>query len=200
METSMLVLHGLAVRKAGTAEQVAAILGIDVTFVRQTLDEAVIVEEVVGANGMYMLSTVGRARLDDAYPTVYAEVRVDDNFLTAADRFEVVNTKLLDLLTRWQTIRQAGTTVPNEHIDLSYDTKIINELGELHDKSELVLNRLSVKLPRYKAYASRLAASYDKVLAGEIDFVSGVRVDSYHLVWHELHEDLLRVCGRIRQE
>jgi hypothetical protein len=200
MEINVLVLHGLAVRKAGTAEQVAAALGIDVDLVRQTLDEAVIVEEVVGANGMYMLSTVGRAKLDGAYPTVYAEVRVDDDFLAAADRFEVLNAKLLDLLTRWQTIRQAGITVPNEHIDLSYDTKIINELGELHDKSELVLNRLSVKLLRYKIYATRLAASYDKVLAGEIDFVSGVRVDSYHLVWHELHEDLLRVCGRTRQE
>lgn len=196
----MLVLHGLAVRKAGTAEQVAAALGIDVALVRQTLDEAVIVEEVVGANGMYMLSTMGRAKLDDAYPTVYAEVRIDNEFIAAADRFEVINTKLLDLLTRWQTIRQAGTTVPNEHTDAAYDTKIINELGELHDKSELVLNRLSVELPRYKVYRNRLAGAYDKVLAGEIDFVSGVRVDSYHLVWHELHEDLLRVCGRTRQE
>jgi hypothetical protein len=51
-----------------------------------------------------------------------------------------------------------------------------------------------------KAYAGRLAAAYDRALAGETDFVSGVRVDSYHTVWHELHEDLLRVLGRTRQE
>ena len=30
--------------------------------------------------------------------------------------------------------------------------------------------------------------------------MTGVRVDSYHIVWHELHEDLLRMLGRTRQE
>jgi hypothetical protein len=90
--------------------------------------------------------------------------------------------------------------VPNDHSDAAYDTKIINELGDLHERAEPVLRALSAKLPRYRAYEDRLAAAYDQALGGETDFVSGVRVDSYHLVWHELHEDLLRVLGRGRQE
>ena len=39
-----------------------------------------------------------------------------------------------------------------------------------------------------------------KDYTGEIDWVSGVRIDSYHTVWFELHEDLLRMLGRTRQE
>jgi hypothetical protein len=37
------------------------------------------------------------------------------------------------------------------------------------------------------------------VLSGAIDYVSGVKVDSYHTVWFELHEDLLRMLGRSRE-
>jgi hypothetical protein len=49
-------------------------------------------------------------------------------------------------------------------------------------------------------YRRRLDDAYDKVLAGEHDHVSGARIDSYHTVWFELHEDLLRMLGREREE
>lgn len=32
------------------------------------------------------------------------------------------------------------------------------------------------------------------------DYVGGVRCDSYHTVWFELHEDLLRILGATRHE
>jgi hypothetical protein len=200
MDTNVLVLHGLVVKKAGTPEQVAGVLGQDVAAVQQALDAAVQEGDAVGARGTYMPTPAGRAKLEAAYPVEYAGLRADEGVLAAADRFEVVNKKLLALLTRWQSVPQAGTTVPNDHSDADYDTKIINELGDLHERSEPVLGALSAELPRYRAYEDRLADAYDKALGGEIDFVSGVRVDSYHLVWHELHEDLLRVLGRSRQE
>ena len=49
-------------------------------------------------------------------------------------------------------------------------------------------------------YLHRLDAAYDNVLAGDLDYLSGARVDSYHTVWFELHEDLLRMLGRAREE
>ncbi|NMH98614.1 hypothetical protein [Pseudonocardia acidicola] len=200
METNVLVLHGLVVKKAGTAEQIAAILGADEAQVRAELEAAVASGDVAGAKGTFMPTPVGRARLDAAYPEAYAAVRKDEAFTGAADRFEVVNRKLLALLTRWQSVPQAGTTVPNDHSDPAYDNAILDELGDLHERAEPILDAFADAVPRMKAYAGRLAAAYDRALAGETDFVSGVRVDSYHTVWHELHEDLLRILGRTRQE
>ncbi|NQV20995.1 MAG: hypothetical protein HQ511_06225, partial [Rhodospirillales bacterium] len=45
-----------------------------------------------------------------------------------------------------------------------------------------------------------LLAALEKAEDGETEFVSGAKVDSYHTVWFELHEDLLRILGREREE
>jgi hypothetical protein len=62
------------------------------------------------------------------------------------------------------------------------------------------VGRCAQAQPRLSRYLERLEFAYDRILAGEIDWVSGVRIDSYHTVWFELHEDLLRILGRTRQE
>lgn len=200
LPTSVLVLHGLVVRRSGTAAQVAAVLGLDAAVARAALAEAVATGEAMAAKGTYLPTPVGRARVEAGYPEAYAQVRADPSVLATADRFERVNRRLLDVLTRWQSVPRAGTTVPNDHSDPAYDTAILDELGDLHDRVEPILAALANAVPRLKVYADRLTAAYDRALAGEHDFVSGVRVDSYHTVWHELHEDLLRILGRSRQE
>lgn len=200
METNLLVLHGLIVKKAGTAEQVAAVLGLDPSEAQAGLEAAMTQGDAAGGGGTYMPTPAGRAKLEGSYPAAYADVREDQAFTAAADRFEVINKKLLDLLTRWQSVAQAGTTVANDHSDEAYDNAILDELGDLHERAETVLSVLAGGVPRLRVYSERLAAAYDKSLGGEHDFVSGVRVDSYHIVWHELHEDLLRILGRTRQD
>jgi hypothetical protein len=199
IEPNLLALHGLVVKKTGTADQVAALLGLDPAAMQAELDRCEAAGEVIGAKGIYMPTPAGRSRLEAAYPHDCADVRADETFTGTADRFEVVNKRLLEVLTRWQTISRAGTSVPNDHADPDYDAKIIDELGELHERTEPVLDALVAKIPRYAAYRDRLAAAYDKALGGNNDFVTGVRVDSYHTVWHELHEDLLRILGRSRE-
>lgn len=197
IEPSLLSLHGLAVKKSGTADQVAALLGRDPAAVREELDQGVAAGEIISAKGMYMPTPAARARLEAAYAR--AKARTDEEFIAAADRFEAVNRQLLEVLTRWQTISRAGTSVPNDHSDPAYDAKIINELGDLHERVEPILDAFAARVPRYAAYRDRLAAAYDRALGGDNDFVTGVRVDSYHTVWHELHEDLLRMLGRSRE-
>lgn len=199
LEPDLLVLHALTVRKSGTPEQVAAVLGQDPAAVEDEIGRRVEAGDVLGARGVFMATPAGRARLDSAYEPAYAGVRRDGQFTAAADRFENINKRLLDLLTRWQTLSRGGVSVANDHSDADYDAKIIDELGDLHDRAEPVLTVLAAPLPRFGAYKDRLEAAYDRALTGQPDFVSGVRVDSYHTVWHEAHEDLLRVLGRSRE-
>jgi hypothetical protein len=196
----LLALHGLIVKNAASPEAVAALLGQPAEEVQQALEAAVADGHAVGAKGRFMVTPSGRAWLDEHYPAAFAAHRDDSAFTAAADRFERINRDLLELLTDWQSMPAGGQRVPNTHTDHDYDRAILDRLGDLHERAAKVLDRLGSVEPRLEEYSRRLEAAYDKVLAGETDYVSGVRVDSYHVVWHELHEDLLRMLGRSREE
>jgi hypothetical protein len=103
-------------------------------------------------------------------------------------------------MTDWQMMPAGTERVPNDHSDADYDDDIIDKLGALHERAHRPLERFASLEPRLERYLRRLESAYDKVLAGDHDWVSGARVDSYHTVWFELHEDLLRMLGRERQE
>lgn len=193
-------LHGLAVKNAGTAASVAALLGREPEEVGAALQGQVEAGRVLSARGTFMVTPSGRTWLDEQYPEVFSAYREDADVAEAAERFERVNRDLLSLLTDWQSMPAGGERVPNDHSDQAYDHAIIDRLGDLHERAAKLVDRLARPEPRLAVYGQRLEAAYDKVLAGQPDFVSGVRVDSYHIVWHELHEDLLRMLGRSRQE
>lgn len=196
----LLAVHGLAVKSAGSPEAVAALLGQEPEQVQQALDAAVADGHAIGAKGKFMVTPGGRAWLEERYPEEFAAHRDDAAVLAAADKFERINRDLLALLTDWQSMPAGAERVPNAHTDADYDRGILDRLGDLHDRAAKVLTRLVEAEPRLEAYVRRLDDAYDKALAGEVDYVSGVRVDSYHVVWHELHEDLLRMLGRSREE
>lgn len=199
-DLEMLALHGLAVKSAGGPDAVAGLLGEPGERVQSALDAAAANGRAVGARGTYMVTPAGRAWLDEQYPGAFADFRNDPAVAAAADKFERINTDLLGLLTDWQSVPTGGHRVPNDHTDSDYDRAVLDRLGDLHERAVKVLDRLRAAQPRLVQYSARLEAAYDKALAGETDHVSGVRVDSYHIVWHELHEDLLRMLGRTRQE
>ena len=200
IDTDLLVLHGLAVKKAGTADAVAGVLGMDRDEAERALAAARDASRVIEAKGTYMLTPPGRAWLDEQYPTACAELRANPDFVGAYEEFEEVNREILDLFTRWQTIDVSGTPIPNDHADEDYDNKIIDELGDIHERSLPVFDRFAAVDGRFTVYRDKFNAAYDKILAGEKDWVSGARIDSYHTVWFELHEDLLRLLGRTRTE
>jgi len=93
-----------------------------------------------------------------------------------------------------------GERIANDHSDADYDAGIVDRLGAQHERAEKVLDRFAELEPRLAVHKQRLDDAYDKVLAGDLDWVSGARIDSYHTVWFELHEDLLRMLGREREE
>jgi hypothetical protein len=200
MNSELLALHGLCVKKAAEAGEVARILGLPDDEVTKALEAAVGSGDAMGAKGKFMATPQGRQRLDAAYPEEFAELRQDEGFVGAWQRFERVNRDLKQLMTEWQTKSVGGEEVPNDHDDPDYDAGIVDRLGELHERVEPILGRLAEGVPRLDLYRQRLDDAYDKALAGETDYVSGVRVDSYHTVWFELHEDLLRMLGQQREE
>jgi hypothetical protein len=192
-------LHGLVLKKAGQAEEVAEVLGASVDEVTPALDAAVAEKRAMAGRGKYMVTPAGRAFLDEQYPVLFAELRADPGADAAYAAFEKVNRELLALMTRWQTVTVGGEAVPNDHTDADYDARILDELAKLDEEAGPVLDVLVGLVPRLGVHRRRLSEALDRASAGETDYVSGVRVASYHTVWFELHEDLLRLLGRTRE-
>ena len=199
-EIELLALHGLAVKKAGPAAAVANILGRDAAEVAVALDAAAADGRAMAAKGTFMVTPAGRGWLDEQYPSAFAELRANPQATLAYERFEGINRALLALFTDWQMMPAGNARVPNDHSDPDYDHGIIDRIGTQHERAQRPLGQFAELVARLERYLQRLEDAYDKVLAGDLDYVSGARVDSYHTVWFELHEDLLRMLGREREE
>lgn len=198
--TAFEVLHGLALRRKADLAALSATTGLDAAALEATLAPAVADGHAIATRGLYVLAPKGASWLQEQYPAAFAVHRADDQLIAAYERFEVVNKDLKALITRWQSRSIGGQSVANDHSDDAYDARILDQLGSLHERAEVVIAQMAASLPRLARYTGRLAAALDKAEAGEAEWLSGVRCDSYHTVWFEMHEDLLRLLGRTRGE
>jgi hypothetical protein len=201
LDPYQLTLHTLTLRQLGSAEQLSAITGQDAALVQENLDKAVADGAVIAARGNFMIGPTGREQLDGVYPDAFASLRADATVVEAMDSFETgVNKQILSLTTDWQTVEVDGNRVPNDHGDADYDAKIIDKLGRVVDKTAKVLRPLADADPLVDRFLDRIGAALTRAEGGETDYVSGVRVDSVHTVWFQMHEHLLRLTGRERPE
>ena len=61
-------------------------------------------------------------------------------------------------------------------------------------------NRWSPAVHGLALYGIRLGRAAAQALAGDGRYVASPRVDSYHGIWFELHEDLIQLAGRTRED
>jgi hypothetical protein len=195
-----LVLHALAVKKHADAPVLAEFTGLSQPDVARLLGEAAGSGRVVAAQGKYVLAPLARLALDGQYAREYANVRANATFLQAYDNFEQINVQLKTLITDWQTIEVGGARVANDHSDARYDIRIVDRLGNLHERTDRILAQLVQGLPRLEYYRRKLTEALERAEDGHSEWVSDARLPSYHTLWFELHEDLLRILGRRRAE
>ena len=200
MNDTHLVMHGLAVKKHGTPEAIAGIIGLDVNEVKAAIASLVEAKRAVEVQGKYALTPPARMALESDYSRLYADLRANPQFKAGYDGFERINGALKQLITDWQTVTVGGERIPNDHGDKDYDRKIIDRLGDLHERAETVLDQIAGALPRIRIYREKLLVALEKAEDGAIAWVSDAKIESYHTLWFELHEDLLRLMGRAREE
>ncbi|MHA6783681.1 hypothetical protein ACVGOW_22220 [Pseudonocardia saturnea] len=201
LDPHLLTLHTLTMKQLATAEDLAGVTGQPVADVEAGLEKAVADGAAMAARGKFMITPAGREALDAAYPEVFAELRSDAAVAAAIDAFETgVNKQVLKVTTDWQTVEVGGERVTNDHGDADYDAKIIDRLGRIHEKTRTVLAPLVPADPLVDRFLDRLGTALVRAEGGETDYVSGVRVDSFHTVWFQMHEHLLRLTGREREE
>lgn len=115
--------------------------------------------------------------------------------------FHEPNLKLKEIVTAWQIKTVDGTEQPNDHNDADYDAMVIGRLAEeIHPAIQPILYSLTPKLVRLERYQARLDYALEKLSSGDNRYMAHPLLDSYHTVWFELHEELIRLSGRNRKD
>jgi hypothetical protein len=200
MDSRSLTFHGLAIKRHADAAAVAALTGLSQDAVQAELEAAVATGRAIEAKGAFSLTPLARVSLAASYDLHFSDLRTNQTFTDAYHGFERINPDLKQVITDWQTMNVRGELRANDHSDQSYDDKVIDRLSALHERAEPVLSGLARGLPRLGIYAMKLEAALDKAESGEIGWVSDIHRDSYHSVWFELHEEVLRIMGTEREE
>ncbi len=118
----------------------------------------------------------------------------------ALDAFLDLDHPVKDAVTAWQLRDDAARQVINDHTDAAYDAKVLERLAALHDAAVTWITPLETHCARLADYRVRLGRAVEAAQAGDGRFVASPRVDSYHGIWFELHEDLIQLAGRTRAE
>ena len=114
----------------------------------------------------------------------------------AYERFLPLNRELLRVCSDWQ-VQPGG--IPNDHRDPRYDWSVVDRLHALDERIGPVASRLGRTVDRFAPYRPRLRAALTRVDEGETEWLTSPRLDSYHTVWMQLHEDLLLALGGDRE-
>jgi hypothetical protein len=113
----------------------------------------------------------------------------------AYQRFLVLNQEVIRVCNDWQ-VRPGGA--PNDHRDPAYDWAVVDRLIAIDDRVGPILRTAASAVPRFGDYRSRLRAARTRIEDGDAAWLTSPRIDSYHTVWMQLHEDLLLALGRDR--
>jgi hypothetical protein len=107
------------------------------------------------------------------------------------DEFLAVNETVGAACTAWQLAEMGIGEAPVTLADT------IATLREPARRLAGIERRLTEHLPRFAGYHRRFVTALDRAGAAPA-WITGIDRDSCHLVWFELHEDLLATLGRTR--
>lgn len=139
------------------------------------------------------LTAEGRIAADAAWASERAgiDAAAIENVHSA---FASLNAGFKGLVADWQ-LRDGQ---PNDHSDASYDAAIIARLEAVDTALVVLLGDAARLVPRLARYQPAFAAALAHLRQGETRWMAAPIIDSYHTLWFELHEELIRLTGRTR--
>ncbi len=197
--TSDDVIRSLSIKGYVTADLLAPALGLSGEDAQQSLDRLAADGIAKDSGGMFSLTADGKA-LGAELLAADREIWGVEGAAAALDAFLVLDGRMKTIVTAWQMKEIDGAQVLNDHADAAYDADVLAQLAELHIDAGAWIAPLIEELPRLTTYARRLDAAAAAAAGGDPLYIASPRVDSYHGIWFELHEDLIRLAGKSREE
>jgi pyruvate,orthophosphate dikinase len=197
--TSDDVLCALLIKGQGTPDQLAeALLATPDAIAAASvgLTDAGLVEATLAG---LKLSAAGRLKAPEVFAADRAVIG-DARAAALLEEFRALDRQMKEIVTAWQVRDVAGQQTLNDHSDAAYDAETLNRLAILHDTTTSWLAPTTATARRLARYDTRLARALERARAGEPLYIASPRVDSYHSIWFELHEHLIRLAGRRRSD
>ena len=191
------IIHVLSIKGFAKEEILAATVGLEVSDV-ELMAQSLIKEGLLESSRIGVkLTEKGKAAatriLEEARETV--DLVALETFYLA---FMPINQAYKKSVSSWQIKTVGESAEPNDHGDAEYDQQVLSEMFKDHGSLILLVATHLDSSPLLKDYARRLEKAYASVSAGDYQFVTGALIDSYHTVWFEFHEALIRLSGKDR--
>jgi pyruvate,orthophosphate dikinase len=153
----------------------------------------------VASAGAYRLSDEGKRRATGLL-AADRETWGTEAASSALDQFIGLDHRLKEAVTAWQLRPTDGEPVVNDHSDAAYDADVLARIAEVHAEVSAWLGSVEDDCARLDGYRDRLTTALERARGGDQRYVASPRVDSYHGIWFELHEDLIQLAGRTRAD
>jgi pyruvate,orthophosphate dikinase len=192
-------LRTIAVKGFVTAQGVADALLATPDDVQSILDRVVDGGMVTISAGAYRLTEAGETRVAELL-AAERDAWGAEAAVSALDAFLDLDHRVKEAVTAWQLRAGPDGQVVNDHADAEYDRSVLDRLAITHDDALAWLGPVATGCPRLGSYGIRLGRALRRARDGDQRYVASPRVDSYHGTWFELHEDLIRLAGRTRED
>ena len=197
--TADAIVRALLIKGFATVELLASAVVATPEKLGPVLDTMTADGLVGDAGGMLQLTDDGKA-LGNEMLAADRELWGVDDASAALDAFLPLDHRMKEVVTAWQMSEVDGEPVLNDHSDEDYDAAVLADFTSVHQDATAWLEPLRNGLPRLVDYSSRLHRAATLVADGGHMFIASPRVDSYHSIWFELHEDLILLAGRTRAD
>ncbi len=191
------IIHVLSIKGFAKEETLSVAAGLEVSDVeliaQNLIDEGLLERSRIGMKLTEKGKVAAAKILEDVRQTT--DLAALENFYQA---FTPINQEYKKSVSSWQIKTVGGSAEPNDHKDAEYDQQVLTEMFKDHDSLKHLVATQLASCPLLLAYARRLEIAYAHVSAGHHQFVTGALIDSYHTVWFEFHEALIRLSGRNR--
>jgi hypothetical protein len=201
-DLDLVVLQTLRCIGYATEERVAWAAGLGVGAAAEQLGALAdrgLVSHLPGPFEAWGLSERGRTEVATLVANELEMVAARASVRRAYEAFLELNPDLLRVCHDWQLRRLGSAEVLNDHTDIGYDEGVLRRLVGIDVAAQQICVDLGGRLRRFANYGSRFRVALEQALAGDPSWVTD-RMESYHSVWFQLHEDLLVTLGLSRED
>lgn len=199
-EPELLILH--AVRLLGFADDpaIAARAGSSIGATMSVLSEA---ERAGWVQHLEFLDVTGWSLTDfgrwenERQLSVERGMADPGNTIGAVHHeFLPLNARMLQATTDWQLRPNSDDRfATNDHTDEAWDARVLDEFARLGTELAPLVERLTGVLERFDGTVTRYRSALARGREGQNQWIDRTDVDSCHLVWFQLHEDLIATLG-----